>query len=346
MPRSLPLAPLLSLLLAPALHADIVWTGAVSDDIFDEANWDLSQSTVTVIDPNVTIDDDVLIANAPVPVVIPDHGGQVRFQLGDGYTLTLDNSTLVQAYNDGVGGVPSTTIGPRVVVLDGASFESFFITHKTRLEVAAGGRAVFGGGHNPINGSTIELALGAVLAFTDETPSAYVAEHLAKTRVEGVPASEDVNVRVLRAGSAGCAVHPLGAIGVSYCGPANLNSSGAAAGLVAFGASTVLANDLTFTASAMPAGELGYLLCSQATGFVSAPRGSQGNLCLGGSIGRFVGQSQTSDAAGAFSVPVDLGALPVFPGQPALPGETWHFQVWFQDGATSNFTDGLSVVLH
>jgi len=340
--RSLPLA----LLLTPALHADIVWIGAVSDDIFDEANWDLSQSTVSVVDPNVTIDDDVLIADAPAPVVIPDHGGQVRFQLGDGYTLTLDNSTLVPAFNDGVGGVPATSIGPRVVVLDGASFDPFFITHKTRLEVAAGGSATFGGGHAPINGSTIELTVGATLAFTDETPSAYIAEHLSKTRVDGVPAAVDVNVRVLSDGGAGCVVHALGALGTNYCGPANLNSSGAAAALSAFGASTVLGNDLTLTASAMPVGELGYFLCSQATSFVSTPGGSQGNLCLGGAIGRFASQVRTSDSAGEFSIAVDLGALPVFPGQPALPGETWHFQAWFKDGSTSNFTEGLSVTLY
>ena len=53
----------LATLAAPA-SADIVWTDAVSSDIFVEANADLSSSTVTAIDPNVGIDDDVVIANA------------------------------------------------------------------------------------------------------------------------------------------------------------------------------------------------------------------------------------------------------------------------------------------
>ena len=82
------------LLSAPAAFADIVWTGAVSTDIFDEANWDLTGSTVTVVDPNVTIDDNVVIANHTAPVEIPDVSGQARFQIGSGFKLTLDNALL------------------------------------------------------------------------------------------------------------------------------------------------------------------------------------------------------------------------------------------------------------
>ena len=73
---------LLALPLAPAASADIFWTGAVSGDIFDEANWDLSQSQVTVIDPNVSIDDNVVIRDAPADVILTETGGgQLRFQL-------------------------------------------------------------------------------------------------------------------------------------------------------------------------------------------------------------------------------------------------------------------------
>ena len=79
--RTTSFATLALALLAPAAAADIVWTGAVSDDIFDEANWDLSNSTVTVVNPNVSIDDDVRISNTTQPVQIPDIGGQVRFQV-------------------------------------------------------------------------------------------------------------------------------------------------------------------------------------------------------------------------------------------------------------------------
>ena len=69
----------------------------------------------------------------------------------------------------------------------------------------------------------------------------------------------------------------------------------------------------------------------------------QGNLCIGGKIGRFVSQVQDSGSTGAFSIPVDLDGLPVWRNQAAQPGETWYFQAWFKDGSFSNFTDGLEV---
>ena len=44
-----------------SLIAEIVWTGTNGTDIFDEENWDLSNSPVDIIDPNISIDDDVII---------------------------------------------------------------------------------------------------------------------------------------------------------------------------------------------------------------------------------------------------------------------------------------------
>ena len=51
-------AALVCTLTASIAQAEITWVGGTSTDIFDESNWDLSNSTVTVIDPNVTIADD------------------------------------------------------------------------------------------------------------------------------------------------------------------------------------------------------------------------------------------------------------------------------------------------
>ncbi len=344
--RSLLLFVLPGLLLSgPTAFADIIWTGAVSPDIFDEANWDLTGSTVTVVDPNVTIDDNVRIANHTAPVEIPDHGGQVRFQIGDGFKLTLDNAWLRAVGNDGVGGVPGTSVGPVVEVVNGARFEPFFITNETALDVGPGSTAIFGGGSNPINGSTVDLTATATLAFTDETVADYVNEHLSKTTVDGAPAVVDGNIRVVSDGAAGSVVTVLSSVGSNYCGPANLNSTGGSGVISAWGQATAAANDLELTAATLPANELGYFLCSETQGFVANPGGSQGNLCLGGKIGRFAAQVQNSGSAGTFTVGIDLTALPVWPNQPALPGETWNFQAWFKDGATSNFTDGLSVTL-
>ncbi len=59
-------------------------------------------------------------------------------------------------------------------------------------------------------------------------------------------------------------------------------------------------------------------------------------------------QVQNSGAAGEITIQVDLTQLPT-PSGPhvVLAGETWNFQAWFRDanpGATSNFTDGLSIL--
>ena len=78
--------------------------------------------------------------------------------------------------------------------------------------------------------------------------------------------------------------------------------------------------------------------------------GSQGNLCLAGPIGRFVGPGQilASGTTGSFTLMLDLNQLPTPTGLvSALPGDTWFFQAWFRDmgatGATSNFSDGVAV---
>jgi len=134
-----------------------------------------------------------------------------------------------------------------------------------------------------------------------------------------------------------------GPLGANYCGPANLNSSGGAAAVAGWGQPEVAFNELTLTATGMPAGETGYFLVAEGAGFKSLPGGSQGNLCLSGKMGRFVGQVASTGSAGEFSIDVDLSALPIWGGTAVQPGEWWYFQGWFSDGATSNFTDGLVV---
>lgn len=330
-------------LLCGVAGADIFWTGAVSSDVFDEANWDLSASTVTVIDPGVSIDDNVRIIDAAVPAEIPDEAGQVRFQIGDGFELTVDNSSLRAVGNDGVGGAPGTSNGPSMKLLNGAYFEAFFIVNRVELEIGAGCEASFGGGFVPINISTVDLTATSILAFTDETIGDYLNEHLSKTSVDGSPAVPDGNIRVVSDGAVGCIVTVLSDVGSVYCTPANLNSSGTSGVCSAFGQYHAEANDLELSASGLPKNELGYFLCSQTLGFTANPGGSQGNLCIGGKIGRFVSQVQDSGSTGSFSIPVDLDGLPVWRNQAAQPGETWYFQAWFKDGSFSNFTDGLEV---
>lgn len=145
------------------------------------------------------------------------------------------------------------------------------------------------------------------------------------------------------------AVVPGGAaLAVRYCDPAVLNSTGLPAEMYATGSPQVIDNDLTLIAIQLPPVTVGYMIGSQTEGFVVQPGGSEGNLCLGGTIARFRAQIQNSGIAGRFHVPIDLTAIPLGPGQAVMPGETWSFQAWFRDmtpsgSAGSNFTDGIRV---
>ena len=137
----------------------------------------------------------------------------------------------------------------------------------------------------------------------------------------------------------------------SYCSsPAN--SSGAPAAFTASGSSAIPFNRLDFRCESLPQFAFGHFLCSAIQDFVPNPGGSQGNLCLGGSIGRFVGpgQIQNSGSSGVISLTVDLGSLPQPLGSvSALPGETWSFQAWFRDAnpnTTSNFSNGVAVTFY
>jgi len=148
--------------------------------------------------------------------------------------------------------------------------------------------------------------------------------------------------------TAGAVVPGVPVIGERYCDPAVANSSGAPAVLRALGSTAVQDDDLTLVASSLPAFTSGYMLASRDEGFAAQPGGSQGNLCLGGTIARFRAQVTGSGSDGRIEVPIDLTAIPITPPTAILPGETWRFQCWFRDqllfGVTSsNFTDAVRV---
>jgi hypothetical protein len=110
------------------------------------------------------------------------------------------------------------------------------------------------------------------------------------------------------------------------------------------------ANNLRVTAASLPLQAFGYFLTSRTQGFVANPGGSQGNLCLGGSIGRYVGpgQIQSSGQSGFIALQLDLTNMPQPAGSVAVQvGQTWSFQSWYRDSiggsATSNFTSGVAV---
>ena len=140
-------------------------------------------------------------------------------------------------------------------------------------------------------------------------------------------------------------------IGAVFC-TANPNSTGATGRIDASGSLDVSQNDVTLTASRLPANAFGFFITSRSRGFVLNPGGSSGNLCLTGDIGRYVGPGQilNSGAAGEFSLTIDLTAVPQPTGAvSAAAGESWCFQAWHRDQAiffaTSNFTDGVRLTL-
>lgn len=139
-------------------------------------------------------------------------------------------------------------------------------------------------------------------------------------------------------------------VGKPYCAVAP-NASGAMGELTGFGSLVAASNDVVLTAAQIPANTFGFFITSQAQGFVMNPGGSAGNLCLAGSIGRYVGpgQVQNSGPGQSFSLALDLAQTPQPLGFVSISaGETWNFQAWFRDisssgAATSNFTNGLEV---
>ncbi len=139
----------------------------------------------------------------------------------------------------------------------------------------------------------------------------------------------------------------IGPIGTNYCGPAVANSSGMPAVMSAIGSDQIALNQVTLVAGSLPTNQFGYFLTSQTSGFIANPGGAQGNLCLGGKIGRYSAFLQNSGAAGTFQLEIDLTLMPPPVQTVVLPGDTWNFVAWFRDKNptnTSNFTDGLSIL--
>lgn len=140
-----------------------------------------------------------------------------------------------------------------------------------------------------------------------------------------------------------------GALGSRYCGPAVPNSTGGPAEITLGGSNSLELASMTLMAQGLPTGTFGFFLTSRVAAFAPSVPGSQGALCLGGRVGRFVGpgQVQNSGSFGAFEIQVDPGSLPTPTGSVgAAPGESWYFQAWFRDAnpaSTSNFTDGATV---
>jgi hypothetical protein len=135
-------------------------------------------------------------------------------------------------------------------------------------------------------------------------------------------------------------------VGFEYPGFCNALPTSLGFPMVLSGAGTPIvgATDLQLQTVSIPPNNFGYYLMADGQGLVALPPGSQGNLCLGGTLYRLnaLGQIQFSGPSGVASYHPDPNQLPS--GASWLPGSTWNFQYWSRDaGQLSNFSNLASI---
>ena len=140
-------------------------------------------------------------------------------------------------------------------------------------------------------------------------------------------------------------------IGVVYCeDPAGLRNIGE---LRAYGSEVASMGLVNLVATGLPANSIGFFIVGETRGFVPNPANSQGDLCIGGKIGRFNGpnQIQNSGPSGFYNLDLDLDQFPMNPNWAVLAGETWCFQSWYRlplpvvaDNSDSDFTNAVEIL--
>ncbi len=148
-----------------------------------------------------------------------------------------------------------------------------------------------------------------------------------------------------------CPSAPQGDIGTNYC-VANPNTTGNIGTISATGSVVAANNSVTLTTNDLPNNQFGIFVVGDASAFVPNAGGtSNGNICVGGLVGRYSqpGQILSTGTAGSFSLQINLQTIPQGNGNVAtMPGDTWYFQAWHRDGVGfgSNFTNGLEITFN
>lgn len=138
-------------------------------------------------------------------------------------------------------------------------------------------------------------------------------------------------------------------VGLPFCDPGAVNSTGLPGLLAAEGSAVVTDDDLTAHAAQLPPGGFAILLVSDRRGGAArpGPLGSPGSslgLCVGAPFAAFHQTAGTADGAGQISFPIDPGAIPTWQGPvSAMAGETWLFQTAYRDAGAILFSNGLSI---
>lgn len=126
------------------------------------------------------------------------------------------------------------------------------------------------------------------------------------------------------------------------------NSSGSRGALDTVGSVWTGYNRMELVVWGLPINAFALPLVSRTPSAPTALPGSQGELCLGGSIGRMPFGLVASNFQGAGSSDLLLNLFPQGDDYVAVqPGETWYLQMWYRDNggpvATSNLTNAIAV---
>ena len=125
----------------------------------------------------------------------------------------------------------------------------------------------------------------------------------------------------------------------NYC-TANPNSTGQAASISVFGSQRISDNNLTLSASSVPAGQFGIFFFSEQQD--STPlAGSSGILCVGSPLFRLP-VVQADPFFGSVNYALDFTDNGTN-ASTISAGSTQNFQLWFRDLGTSNTTNGIAV---
>ena len=171
--------------LASNASAVVVFTGAGADGnlAFADDNYDFSGSSLTAIDENTAILDDVTMTGTTLNA--SDFTGFGQYHIGDGFSLTLDSASFV---SNGTGGMASDDGGTTASVnlLNGSHVDLQFISRGIVMNVDGTSTLNFRGGGDPINSQGTDntvfvnlapgakLTLPSVAEFTEQGDDIYV----------------------------------------------------------------------------------------------------------------------------------------------------------------------------
>lgn len=195
-------------------------------------------------------------------------------------------------------------------------------------------------------GGNFQLMPGspAIDAAQNTTYTQYDLDANGQRRFIDDPATLDTGLFSAPISDMGAFEFQAGQLGVVSCDPFIVSPGTAQAS----GSASVATNQFMLTASELQPNLPGFFIVSRSLGFIANPGGSNGNVCLGGAIGRIIGPGQVANSgpSGSFTITLDLAAIPQPQGPvPALPGDTWSFQAWHREsgGGGSDFTDVTTV---